>query len=141
MWLKKYFGRQQASLEQLGRLETELMERAWARGQISVRDLHQEMAGRLAYTTLMTTMDRLYKKGLLQRRKDGKAYIYSPAMSEREYQESLTQHFFGMMLSDSRNSNAVLSRFVDAVSEADSKMLNELEQIVKAKRRNLRRSE
>jgi predicted transcriptional regulator len=141
MWLKKHFGRQQASLEQLGRLETELMERAWARGQISVRDLHQEMAGRLAYTTLMTTMDRLYKKGLLQRRKDGKAYIYSPAMSEREYQESLTQHFFGMMLSDSRNSNAVLSRFVDAVSEADSKMLNELEQIVKAKRRNLGRSE
>ena len=141
MWLKKHFGRQQASLEQLGRLETELMERAWARGQIRVRDLHQEMAGRLAYTTLMTTMDRLYKKGLLQRRKCGKAYIYSPAMSEREYQESLTQHFFGMMLSDSRNSNAVLSRFVDAVSEADSKMLNELEQIVKAKRRNLRRSE
>jgi hypothetical protein len=62
-------------------------------------------------------------------------------MSEREYQEALTQHFFGMMLSDCRNSNLVLSRFVDAVSEADSKMLNELEQIVKAKRRNLRRSE
>ncbi len=141
MWLKKHFGRQKTSLEQLGRLETELMERAWARGQISVRDLHQEIGGRLAYTTLMTTMDRLYKKGLLQRRKDGKAYIYSPAMSEREYQESLTQHFFGMMLSDCRNSNAVLSRFVDAVSDADSKMLNELEQIVKAKRRNIRRSE
>jgi predicted transcriptional regulator len=141
MWLKKNFGRQTRSLEQLGRLETELMERAWARGEISVRDLHQEVGGRLAYTTLMTTMDRLYKKGLLQRRKDGKAYIYSPAMSEREYQESLTQHLFGMMLSDSHNSNAVLSRFVDAVSEADSKMLNELEQIVKAKRRNLRRSE
>ncbi len=141
MWLKKHFGRQKTSLEQLGRLETELMERARARGQISVRDLHQEIGGRLAYTTLMTTMDRHYKKGLLQRRKDGKAYIYSPAMSEREYQESLTQHFFGMMLSDCRNSNAVLSRFVDAVSDADSKMLNELEQIVKAKRRNIRRSE
>ena len=141
MWLKKHFGRQKASLEQLGRLETELMERAWARGQISVRDLHQEVGGRLAYTTVMTTMDRLYKKGLLQRRKDGKAYIYSPALSEHEYQESLTQHFFGMMLSDCDNSNAVLSRFVDAVTEADSKMLNELEQIVKAKRRNLRRGE
>jgi predicted transcriptional regulator len=141
MWLKKHFGRQKTSLEQLGRLETELMERAWARGQISVRDLHQEVGGRLAYTTVMTTMDRLYKKGLLHRRKHGKAYIYSPALSEHEYQESLTQHFFGMMLSDCDNSNAVLSRFVDAVTEADSKMLNELEQIVKAKRRNLRRGE
>jgi predicted transcriptional regulator len=141
MWLKKHFGRQKSSLEQLGRLETELMERAWAHGQISVRDLHQEMDRRLAYTTLMTTMDRLYKKGLLQRRKDGKAYIYSPAMSEREYQESLTRHLFGMMLSDCRNSNAVLSRFVDAVSQTDAKMLNELEQIVKVKRRKLRRGE
>jgi predicted transcriptional regulator len=141
MWLKKHFGRQKTSLAQLGRLETELMERAWKRGQISVRDVHDEMGGRLAYTTLMTTMDRLFKKGLLHRRKDGKAFIYSPAMTEREYQESLTQHFFGMMLSDCGNPNAVLSRFVDAVSDADAKMLNELESIVKAKRRNLRRGE
>lgn len=141
MWLKKHFGRPKASLDQLGRLETEVMQRAWARKEISVRDLHAEMAGRLAYTTLMTTMDRLHKKGLLKRRKDGKAYIYSAAMSEREYQESLTQHLFGIMLGDRQNSNAVLSHFVDAVSKSDAKMLNELEEIVKAKRRLLRRSE
>lgn len=141
MWLKRHFGRQKNSLVPLGELETDLMERAWAHQEVSVRALHQEMKGRLAYTTLMTTMDRLYKKGLLLRRKDGKAYLYSPALSEREYQESLTQHFFGMMLDDPRNSNAVLSRFVDAVSDADAKMLRELEEIVKAKRRNLRRTE
>lgn len=140
MWLKRHFGRQKRSFVPLGELETDLMERAWAHQEVSVRTLYQEMKGRLAYTTLMTTMDRLYKKGLLQRRKDGKAYLYSPALSEREYQESLTQHFFGMMLDDPRNSNAVLSRFVDAVSEADAKMLRELEEIVRAKRRNLRRS-
>ncbi|HET9183663.1 MAG TPA: BlaI/MecI/CopY family transcriptional regulator [Candidatus Angelobacter sp.] len=140
MWLKRHFGRQKRSFVPLGELETDLMERGWAHQEVSVRTLYQEMKGRLAYTTLMTTMDRLYKKGLLQRRKDGKAYLYSPALSEREYQESLTQHFFGMMLDDPRNSNAVLSRFVDAVSEADAKMLRELEEIVRAKRRNLRRS-
>jgi predicted transcriptional regulator len=99
------------------------------------------MRGRLAYTTLMTTLDRLYKKGLLRRRKEGKAYFYSPVFTEQQYQESLTEHFFGMVLDDRRNSAAVLSRFVEAVSEADQQMLEELDEIIKAKRRELRRRE
>jgi predicted transcriptional regulator len=141
MWLKRHFGRQQISLEKLGTLETEVMERAWTHNEISVRDLHQEMEGRLAYTTLMTTLDRLYKKGLLRRRKEGKAYFYSAILSEQEYQESLTQHFFGMVLHDRKNSGAVLSRFVEAVSQTDREMLEQLDEIVKAKRRELRRRE
>jgi len=141
MWLKRYFGRQKTSLEKLGKLETELMERAWTHEEISVRDLHQEMDGRLAYTTLMTTLDRLHKKGLLRRRKVGRAFIYSPVLTEQQYQESLTQHIFGMVLNDPRHSNAVLSRFVEAVSETDGEMLEQLDEIVKAKRRELRRRE
>jgi predicted transcriptional regulator len=141
MWLKRHFGKKKASLEQLGELETELMERAWAHQEISVRGLHQEMGKRLAYTTLMTTLDRLYKKGLLHRRKEGKAYFYSPVLTEQQYQESLTQHFFGMVLNDRKNSGAVLSRFVEAVGETDQRMLEELDEIVKAKRRDLRRRE
>jgi len=141
MWLKRYFGRQQSTLDRLGELETELMERVWARTEVSVRDLHDDMQGRLAYTTLMTTLDRLYKKGLLQRRKEGKAYFYAATLSERQYQESLTQHFFGMVLNDRRHSSAVLSRFVEAVTEADREMLDQLDEIVKAKRRELRRKD
>src|ERR1051326_1283051 len=141
MWLKRYFGRQKTSLEQLGELETELMERAWAHQEISVRALHQEMQGRLAYTTLMTTLDRLYKKGLLHRRKEGKAYFYAAVLTEQQYQESLTRHFFGMVLHDCKNSSAVLSRFVEAVSETDREMLEQLDEIVKSKRRELRRKE
>ena len=141
MWLKRYFGRQQSTLDRLGELETELMERVWARTEVSVRDLHHEMQGRLAYTTLMTTLDRLYKKGLLQRRKEGKAYFYAATLSERQYQETLTQHFFGMVLNDRKHSGAVLSRFVEAVTDADLEMLDQLDEIVKAKRRELRRKE
>ena len=141
MWLKRRFGRQKISLAQLGELETELMERAWAYKEVSVRDLHREMQGRLAYTTLMTTLDRLYKKGLLRRRKEGKAYFYSAILNEQQYQESLTQHFFGMVLNDRKNSSAVLSRFVEAVTETDREMLEQLDEIVKAKRRALRRKE
>ena len=141
MWLKKQLGAHEVSLGQLGSLESELMERIWRRGEISVREVHGEFATRLAYTTVMTTMDRLYKKGLLQRRKVGKAYYYIPALTLQEYQERLTHHLFGMVLNNGANSGTVLSHFVDAVSETDEEMLDRLEQLVKAKRRALRRQE
>ena len=118
-----------------------MMERIWRSGEISVRDVHSEFANRLAYTTVMTTMDRLYKKGMLQRRKEGKDFLYVAALTEQEYQERLTHHLFGMVLHDGKNSGAVLSNFVDAVSDTDEKLLDHLDQLVKAKRRNLRRTE
>jgi len=141
MWLKKHFGGRKEALGQLGSLESELMERVWRRGELSVRDLYEELSSRLAYTTIMTTMDRLYKKGMLQRRKVGKAFLYVPALSEQEYQEQLAQHLFGMVLHNGKNSGAVLSNFVDAVSDTDEELLAHLDQLVKAKRRVLRRPE
>jgi len=137
MWLKRQTGIPE-SLDQLGSLESQLMERIWARGEISVRDLHLELAPRLAYTTIMTTLDRLFKKGLLNRRKVGKAFFYEAKLSEKEYHERLTQHFFGMVMHDARHSNVVLSGFVDAVSGTDQQMLEKLEELVKAKKRALR---
>ncbi len=139
MWLKRQSGVPASSLEQLGSLESQLMERIWARGEISVRDLHAELAPRLAYTTIMTTLDRLYKKGLLNRRKLGKAFYYAARHNEQEYKERITQHLFGMVLNDGRHSDVVLSGFVDAVSETDQQMLEQLDQLVKAKKRALRR--
>ncbi|HEY2499039.1 MAG TPA: BlaI/MecI/CopY family transcriptional regulator [Candidatus Angelobacter sp.] len=141
MWLKKQFGERKTTLGQLGALESEMMERIWGSGEISVRDVHAEFASRLAYTTVMTTMDRLYKKGMLQRRKVGKAFLYVAALTEQEYRERLTHHLFGMVLHDGKNSGAVLSNFVDAVSATDEKLLEHLDQLVKAKRRALRRPE
>jgi predicted transcriptional regulator len=141
MWLKRPSGLSKESLTQLGSLESEVMDRIWARGEISVRDLHQELAGRLAYTTVMTTLDRLYKKGLLQRRKEGKAFLYVPACTEQKYQEQLAGHLFGMVLRENKDSNAVLSCFVETISENDREMLDRLDELVKAKRRALRRKE
>ena len=141
MWLKKQFGGRKTALGQLGALESEMMERIWRSGETSVRDVHATFEERLAYTTVMTTMDRLYKKGMLQRRKVGKAFLYMAALTEQQYQEQLTHHLFGMVLHDGINSGAVLSNFVDAVSETDAKLLDSLDQLVKAKRRTLRRTE
>ena len=128
-------------MERLGSLESKLMERLWSLGETSVRDLHGEFASRLAYTTVMTTLDRLYKKGLLTRRKEGKAYMYVPAFDQKQYQERLAQHWIGMALTHGSHSQAVLSSFVDAVSESDQQMLDRLDHLVKAKQRARRRQE
>jgi predicted transcriptional regulator len=125
----------------LGSLESALMKRVWEVGESSVRDLHSEFSSRLAYTTVMTTLDRLYKKGWLKRRKEGKAYLYAPAFSEQAYRERIAQQLIGIALEDNQDSHAVLSHFVDAVSESDQELLHRLDQLVRAKRRALRRTE
>jgi predicted transcriptional regulator len=140
-WFKRQNGSREPALARLGSLETELMERIWFRGDVSVRDLHAEFSPQLAYTTIMTTLDRLYKKGLLRRTRAGKAYIYTPEITEKKHRERVAEHLISMALQDGRNSNAVLSCFVDFVSEADQQMLSRLDQLVRAKRRALRRLE
>jgi predicted transcriptional regulator len=140
-WFKRQPGSGAPALERLGSLESELMEQIWRLEEFAVRDLHGKLAPRLAYTTIMTTLDRLYKKGLLCRRKAGKAYLYSPALSEREYQGRLTEHFIGLALNGGKFGHAVLSSFVDAVTETDQEMLDGLDRLVKAKQRVLRRTE
>jgi len=72
----------------LGELEAQVMARIWARqGPVTVRDivgdLQQER--RIAYTTVMTVMDNLRRKGWLRRHEDGRAYTYEPAISGEEY--------------------------------------------------------
>ncbi len=128
-------------LPALGKLEREVMQFAWRRGACSVRDVHDEFAGRVAYTTLMTTLDRLYKKNLLARRKDGRAFIYAPRVSPEELERGIAQDVLDVLLG--RNEQAVepvLACIVDAVSAHDRELLDELERLVKEKRRELRRN-
>ena len=65
----------------LGELERAVMDAVWDRGEASVRQVHEALAVErdLAYTTVMTVMSRLSQKGVLQREKRGRAYVYSAA--------------------------------------------------------------
>lgn len=139
MWLKLKSGNQRAPVEQLGTLESELMERVWKRGEASVREIHEEIGPRLAYTTVMTTLDRLFKKGILARRAVGRAFYYSAIMSREEYNQQLTHHLLGIAVGEAGSRQAVLSSFVDYVSESDRKLLDELDELIKAKKRSLRK--
>src|SRR2546423_10790134 len=139
----RLFGFQRPSdvvLPTLGKLEREVMQCVWRRGEISVRDMHEEFDGRIAYTTLMTTLDRLYKKNLLARRKDGRAFIYAPRVSAEELERGIAQDVIDVLLGRGDGAaEPVLACIVDAVSERDRELLDELERLVKEKRRQLRR--
>jgi len=126
-----------ASASKLGPLETELLRALWKRGNATVRELLAEGHARAAYTTVMTTLDRLHKKGLLDRAPDGRAYRYSPRHTEAEYNRLLLAGAIQRLL----GSSAPLSFLVDAVTEHDAALLPELERAVERKRRELRERE
>ncbi len=73
-------------MPQLGALETKVMEVLWAAsGPLSVREVHEALYSTdLAYTTVMTVLDRLAKKLVLLRGRHGKAWLYQPAASREE---------------------------------------------------------
>ncbi len=130
-----------ASASKLGPLETELLRALWKRGHATVRELLADGHASAAYTTVMTTLDRLHKKGLLDRAPDGRAYRYSPRHTEAEYNRLLLAGAIQRLLGSSAPSTAPLSFLVDAVTEHDAALLPELERAVERKRRELRERE
>jgi predicted transcriptional regulator len=123
----------------LGKLECRVLDEAWRRADLTVRDVYIAFEERIAYTTLMTTLDRLYKKKLLQRRKDGRAFIYSPAVSREEFEHGIRADVVdGLVGFGAEGVEPVLACIVDAVSDRDRELLDELERLIKEKRRELK---
>jgi len=124
----------------LGKLEREVLEQIWQRREVSVRDVYLQFEERIAYTTLMTTLDRLYKKRLLHRRKDGRAFLYSAAVGRDEFEDGIREDVIDSLFELGVGEiQPVLACFVDTVSERDRELLDELERLVKEKKRELRR--
>lgn len=129
----------EASLaERLGPLETQLLRLLWERGPATVRELLDTGQVGGAYTTTMTTLDRLYKKGLLDRTPEGRAFRYSPRHTKREFKSELLRRAIGHILGDADPRLDPMSCLVDAVSENDQKLLDDLQRAIEKKRRELR---
>ncbi|HLR86077.1 MAG TPA: BlaI/MecI/CopY family transcriptional regulator [Nocardioidaceae bacterium] len=107
---------------QLGELEREVMERLWAADEpLSVRDVYEQLSEQrhLAYTTVMTVLDRLSRKEMAVRTQRGRAYLYSPASSRNE----LTTNLLNEVLDDAGGDRtSALVHFAETVSadEADA---------------------
>jgi predicted transcriptional regulator len=123
----------------LGRLERQVLEETWRRGETSVRDIFSAFDQRIAYTTVMTTLDRLYKKRLLSRRKDGRAFLYSALVTREEFERVIAEDVIDGLLGRAADGvEPVLACIVDAVSEHDRELLDELDRLIREKRRELK---
>jgi predicted transcriptional regulator len=135
-----FFRNAEPGPQPLGPLEVAVMEILWGRGESVVRDVVDRLERPLAYTTVMTTLDRLYKKGLLDRRKCDRAFLYRPRLSRAEWDQKRTGDFVAGFLTSPRPSRDLLiSCLVEAVGQHDERLLDELEKKIQARRRELKR--
>jgi predicted transcriptional regulator len=123
------------STGQLGPLERRVLEALWTRETpATVRDLTLAFPD-AAYTTLMTTLDRLYRKGVLARRKTGRAFEYQPRLARSAFEHARAADAFRQALDRTGGSLAPLvSCLIDAVGDRDRELLDELEALVSARR-------
>ena len=105
-----------------GDLEAVIMDRVWAHeSPVTVRDLFEELRAErnIAYTTVMSTMDNLHRKGWLARERDGKAYRYPAVASREEYSARLMRE----AMAEAGDAEAVLSHFVAQMDGTESAAL------------------
>ena len=120
-------------------LEAEVMDVIWSRhlADFVVSDVLTVLERRrdIAYTTVMTTLTRLHEKGLLVREKDGKRYRYSARVTREEFlQETAREVLERLGEPAARESLALL---VETVSTADEGALDELERLIRRRRKEL----
>lgn len=107
----------------LGTLEKLIMDRLWSRDHpVAVREVLEDLQRdrKLAYTTVMTVMDNLRRKGVLTREKDGRAYLYRPAVTREQH----TAAFMGDVLAGT-DTTVALMHFLEHMQPADVARLRE----------------
>jgi len=129
------------SRARLGPLEEQLLRELWRCKSATVRELIDSARINLAYTTVMTTLDRLYKKRLLDRVAEGKAFRYSPRYTLQELEKAAAGETIRQLLQSNSSSALPLSYLVEAVGDHDARLLDELQQLVDDKRRQLKQKE
>ena len=124
--------------DSLGELELKVMIEVRRLGETSVARVNRAMNDAYAYTTVMTTLDRLYKKGLLARRKEGRAFLYTAKYSPEEMERTIAEDIIGSLFETSSGRvEPVLACIVDSVSDRDRLLLDELERLIREKRLEL----
>ena len=125
-----------------GSLEREVLGILWLEENLAVRDVQARLRRPAAYTTVMTTLDRLYKKGVLTRVQSGRAFVYSASVTREQLQASIASSVLtGLLQGKGDATMPVLSNLVDTVGAQDggADLLKDLEALVREKRRRLER--
>ena len=123
---------------QLGPLEVDVMDAVWQFGRGNVRDVAGRLERKLAYTTVMTTLDRLFKKGFLEREMTDRAFVYGPKVTREDWDRRRAGEMMaGFLAGPEESRQLLLSCLVDAVGKYDAMLLDELEKKIQRKREQL----
>jgi predicted transcriptional regulator len=106
-----------------GELESEVLAALWAAGRpLTPGEVLEELGGALAYTTVMTTLSRLHDKGVVDRRRAGRSYAYTPNVREADF----AARRFRALLDRGHDPDAVLQGFVSELSADEERVLRAL---------------
>ncbi|RPJ71549.1 MAG: BlaI/MecI/CopY family transcriptional regulator [Acidobacteria bacterium] len=110
--------------------ELEIMKLVWKKGEVTVRDVYEALLERrkIAYTTVMTMMRVLERKGYLKTRREDRAYVYRPAHPERQVVRSMVREFVDRVFNGS--ARPLLVHLVED-RRLSKKELEELERLVR----------
>ncbi|PDW03016.1 BlaI/MecI/CopY family transcriptional regulator [Candidatus Viridilinea mediisalina] len=117
----------------LGPLETEIMQILWEDERSTVKKVHRRLAQErdIAYTTVMTTMSRLSEKGVLNRHREGLAYVYSPAITEEDFVQLVVRQVLDGLLDD--YSDTAIEYMVDYLARNNPGELERLQQVIQSR--------
>ncbi len=118
-----------------GELEAKLMEAVWSLNEPNVQDVIDHLGGTLNYKTTMTVLNRLVEKGVLHRRKSGRAFVYTPIASREELLASVfDQMVRGMFSGDFRQ--IALTRMIETAEALDPQLLDDIASLIRRKKAN-----
>ncbi|MFA9460282.1 BlaI/MecI/CopY family transcriptional regulator [Thiohalorhabdus sp. Cl-TMA] len=119
----------------LGELEVAVLEDLWARGADHAKAVHGRLGGQrgISLNTIQSTLERLYRKDLLHRSKEGHAYIYRPALEREELLARLIEGATAPVAGE-EGADTLLTAFVDFAAEKDEAALDRLEALIARKR-------
>ncbi len=125
----------------LGRLEALVMDCLWqSEGDMSVREVAASLNGPWAYTTLMTTLDRLFKKKLASREPRGRAFAYRARLSRTDLGVQALKTAVSDIDGGTETRELALAALVDALESHDPVLLDSLDRLVRERRKALRRA-
>lgn len=123
-----------------GDLEYAVLSALWELGPASARAVHEQVGEprALVYTTTAKVLERLHHKGLVSRRKVGKAFVYLAKANRETIERARATDAVTKMLGN--RPRPAMAALVDAVEAVDPALLGELQRLVQARRRGSRGS-
>ena len=114
-----------------GPLEQKVLSVLWDRGELTVREVLEELQSTHAYTTILTVLDRLHEKRRVRRRKKERAWAYRPA---RPREEELGNAIRELLGTPGVEREPLLMAFIDSAESVDPDLLDRLESLIRARR-------